>query len=65
MDVYNAFLQGDLYDEVYMTLPQGFKMTQGFSGQGEKHVYKLIKSLYGLNQAPRQWNVKLTEALIK
>lgn len=57
MDMFNAFLQGDLNYEIYMTMPQGF------SSQGEK-VYRLIKSLYGLKQAPIQWNHKLTETLI-
>uniref|UniRef100_A0A0V0IWV1 Putative ovule protein n=1 Tax=Solanum chacoense TaxID=4108 RepID=A0A0V0IWV1_SOLCH len=58
MDVHNAFLQGDLLEDVYMEMPQGFQT------QGENKVCKLLKSLYGLKQASRQWNQKLTEALL-
>nr|XP_016490919.1 PREDICTED: uncharacterized mitochondrial protein AtMg00810-like [Nicotiana tabacum] len=59
MDINNAFLQGDLYEEVYMSLPQGFIK------HGETKVCRHLKSLYGLKQAFRQWNIKLTEALIE
>ena len=60
MDVYNAFLQGDLVEEVYMQIPQGFSHLHA----GDQPVCKLLKSLYGLKQASRQWNVKLTQALL-
>ncbi|GAA0166780.1 hypothetical protein LIER_21860 [Lithospermum erythrorhizon] len=57
MDMHNAFLHGDLSEEIYMKFPPGFNM--GRPGR----LCKLHKSLYGLKHAPNCWFSKFAMAL--
>lgn len=58
MDVKNAFLQGELMEEVYMRIPKGYD-----ENIPESHVCRLKKAIYGLKQSPRAWYSKLHNAL--
>ncbi|GJW79930.1 putative ribonuclease H-like domain-containing protein [Tanacetum coccineum] len=60
MDVKSAFLYGSIDEEVYVTQPKGF-----VDPQHPKKVYKVVKALYGLHQAPRAWYATLSTFLLK
>ena len=51
------FLDGDIHEEIYMSLPPGIRPL------GENSVCRLNKSLYCLMQASHQWFAKFTEAI--
>lgn len=59
-DVKNAFLHGNLEEEVYMSIPPGFEDPKTVG-----KVCKLKKSLYGLKQSPRAWFERFTQAMLK
>ncbi|GJT64739.1 retrovirus-related pol polyprotein from transposon TNT 1-94 [Tanacetum coccineum] len=59
MDVKTAFLNGNLWEEVYVSQPDGF-----VDLDNPNHVYKLKEALYGLKQAPRAWYDMLSSFLI-
>ena len=64
MDVNNAFLNGDLFEEVYMDIPLGYDHKEQSSKPTKKLVCKLYKSIYGLKQVSRQWNSKFSHSFI-
>ena len=58
MDVETAFLNGFLDKEIYMEQLKGF-----VSSQNSGMVCKFKKSIYGLKQASRSWNLRFDEVI--
>lgn len=57
-DVKTAFLYGELEEETFMYLPEGYE-------ERRNKICRLKKALYGLKQASHSWNKKFTEILKK
>ena len=58
MDVKTAFLNGSLEEDIYMQQPEGF------IARGQEHMAcKLQRSIYGLKQASRTWNISFDQAI--
>ncbi|GJT02678.1 putative reverse transcriptase, RNA-dependent DNA polymerase [Tanacetum coccineum] len=60
MDVKSAFLYGKIDEEVYVSQPPGF-----IDPKYPKKVYKVVKALYGLHQAPRACQDKYVAEILK
>ena len=58
MDVKTTFLNGNLKEEIYIMQPEGF-----IAKNQEHMVCKLTRSIYGLKQASRSWNIKFFQAI--
>nr|GEX71209.1 hypothetical protein [Tanacetum cinerariifolium] len=60
MDAKSAFLYGTIEEEVYVCQPLGFE-----DPDHPDKVYKVVKALYGLHQAPRAWYETLATYLLE
>jgi hypothetical protein len=58
LDVPTAFLRAELKEEIFMEQPEGFH-------NGDRNmVWKLLKSVYGIKQAPNNWNDDLNHFVL-
>ena len=60
LDVKNAFLHGNLEEEVYMDIPPGYTITLK-----AKIACRLQRAFYGLKQSPRAWFGRFSSAMRK
>jgi hypothetical protein len=54
-----AYLNADIDKEIYMSIPDGMEYENGL----KRPVVRIMKSIYGLKQAGRNWHLTLTDCL--
>jgi hypothetical protein len=57
-DIKNAFTESHLKEQILLKPPKGVYVKRG-------HVLKVLRSLYGLKQAARDWNLLIKRELLK
>ena len=58
MDVNTSILNASLEEDIYM------QQLEGFIARGQEHMAcKLQRSIYGLKQASRTWNIRFDQAI--
>jgi hypothetical protein len=60
MDVITAFLYGLIYEDIYMTIPDGMITPEGLINP----CVKVVRALYGLKQSGRAWYHRYAESLL-
>ena len=58
MDIKTAFLNGFIKEELYRMQPEGF-----VNPKGANKICKLQRSIYGLVQASRSWNIRFDSVM--
>ena len=57
VDINNAFTESVLKEKIFIAAPEGVNCPRG-------KVLRVLRSLYGLKQAARDWHEKLIKALL-
>ncbi|WKA03311.1 hypothetical protein VitviT2T_021428 [Vitis vinifera] len=66
MDVITTYLYGSMDNDIYMKIPEGFKLLEANNTKPRSmYSIKLQRSLYGLKQSGRMWYNRLSEYLLK
>jgi hypothetical protein len=66
MDVVTTYLYGSLDNDIYMKIPEGYKMPETYNSKSRNMYFiKLQRSLYGLKQSGRMWYNRLSEYSLK